>query len=177
MRGRHPARSKKPRRGPRAALVAASPELATTVATLVRAIDWASERGVRLINLSLGTPNEFREAELAPAVQRAVQRGSIIVSAYEHDDRLWYPGAMDGVVGVLMDADQERETVSPVDSNGRLLLGASGFPRPIPGVPLDRNLNGISFAVANATGVLARSLADRGEIITAAAALDLFTQT
>jgi hypothetical protein len=39
-------------------------------------------------------------------VERSVQRGSIIVSAYEHDDRLGYPGAMEGVVGVLMDATQ-----------------------------------------------------------------------
>ena len=35
-------------------------ELATTVRTLVRAIDWASSRGIRMVNLSLGTPNGFR---------------------------------------------------------------------------------------------------------------------
>jgi len=150
-------------------------ELATTVATLVRAIDWASERGIRLINLSLGTPNQFRESELVPAVERSIQRGSIIVSAYEHDGRLWYPGAMDGVVGVQMDDAQDRETVVPVHTDGPLVLRASGFPRPIPGVPPERNLNGISFAVANASGVLARLVADHTEVVTASAALDLFT--
>ena len=133
-------------------------ELATTVSTLVRAVDWASERGHRLVTLSLGTPNDFREAELAPAVERAVVRGTIIVSAFEHDDRLWYPGSMEGVVGVVLDADQPRDGVSVVEVRGRPVLRASPYARPIPGVPPQRNLNGISFAVANATGALARAL-------------------
>jgi hypothetical protein len=37
-------------------------------------------------------------------------------------------------------------------------LLASPFPRPIPGVVMERNLSGVSFAVANATGLLARVL-------------------
>ena len=44
---------------------------------------------------------------------------------------------------------------------GRCVLRASGFPRPIPGVPPDRNLKGASFAVANATGLLALAIEDR----------------
>ena len=35
---------------------------------------------------------------------------------------------------------------------------ASPFPRPIPGVPRERNLAGVSFAVANVTGFLARAM-------------------
>ena len=34
---------------------------------------------------------------------------------------------------------------------------ASAYPRDIPGVPRERNLNGISFAVANMTGFVARA--------------------
>ena len=34
---------------------------------------------------------------------------------------------------------------------------ASGYPRPLPGVPPARNLNGISFAVANMSGFVARA--------------------
>jgi len=34
---------------------------------------------------------------------------------------------------------------------------ASGHPRPIPGVPKERNLRGISFAVANMTGFVVRA--------------------
>ena len=36
---------------------------------------------------------------------------------------------------------------------------ASPYPRPIPGVPVARNLQGASFAVANMTGFVARALA------------------
>ncbi|MDH3272892.1 MAG: S8 family serine peptidase, partial [Gemmatimonadota bacterium] len=67
-------------------------ELATTVATLARAIEWASDRGLRLVNLSLGTPNDYRIRELAPVVQASVRAGTLIVSAHELDGRLWYPG-------------------------------------------------------------------------------------
>lgn len=148
-------------------------ELATTVATLVRAIDWASSRGIRLVNLSLGTPNDFRVPELAPAVERAVARGTIIVSAHDLDDRLWYPGSMPGAVGVVMDAGQPREEVRVVARGSGRAVVASPYPRPIPGVPRERNLNGISFAVANATGALARVLRDHPDVVAAEAAIDL----
>lgn len=148
-------------------------ELATTVRTLVKAIDWATERGIRLVNLSLGTPHEFRAPELAPAVERAVRAGSIIVSAFELDGERWYPGCMEGVVGVRLDAGQARESVVVERVGGRAVLVASPYPRPIPGVPKERNLNGISFAVANAAGCLAAALAGRPEARTAAAVVEL----
>ena len=37
-------------------------------------------------------------------------------------------------------------------------FASSGYPRPIVGVPVERNLSGISFAVANAVGFLSRLL-------------------
>ncbi|HMA22912.1 MAG TPA: hypothetical protein VKP00_02930, partial [Gemmatimonadaceae bacterium] len=37
-------------------------------------------------------------------------------------------------------------------------FSASPYPRPIPGVPQERNLAGVSFAVANVTGFLARAI-------------------
>lgn len=147
-------------------------ELATNVATLVRAIDWATERSIRLVNLSLGTRNKLREPELAPAIERAVAAGTIVVSAHAHDDRLWYPGSMPGVVGVVAAAGQPRTEVAVVDLPRGAALQASPYPRPIPGVPPERNLYGISFAVANATGVLVRLLEEQGEIRTARAAME-----
>lgn len=146
--------------------------LATTVENLVRAIRWAVDREMRLVNLSLGTPNDFRRLELAPAVQAAVEAGTIIVSAAEHEDRLWYPGSMPGVVGVVMDPEQPREEVTLVDLSRGPAVRASPYPRPIAGVPPERNFNGISFAVANTTGVLAALLAEQPEIRTAEGALE-----
>lgn len=153
-------------------------QLATSVPTLVRALDWASERGMRLVNLSLGTANEFRAAELDPAVVRAVERGTIIVSAREDEGTLWYPGCMEGVVGVLLDLEHPRERVSVTElGEGRRAVHASGYPRPIPGVSPERNLNGISFAVANVTGVLAGALTGRPDVRSAAGALTLLETT
>ncbi|HSM61717.1 MAG TPA: S8 family serine peptidase [Longimicrobiales bacterium] len=134
--------------------------LATSVPALIRAIDWAAERGVHLVNLSLGTPNGARAADLARAVARASERGTLVVSAREHDGRRWYPGSLEGVVGVEIDPDCPREIVrAEVAPGGAAVVRASPYPRPVPGVPRERNLHGISFAVANVTGCLAASLA------------------
>ena len=46
-------------------------------------------------------------------------------------------------------ADESRQEV--------VNFAASGFPRSLPGVPPKRNLHGISFAVANMTGFVARA--------------------
>lgn len=163
--------------------------LATSVPTLVRAIDWASERGIRLVNLSLGTPNAFQAERLAPAVERAVERGTLVVSAYEHDGTRWLPGSMEGVVGVVLDASLPREkvcvheigtdgrpsgAVNAVGRQGVRVLAASGYPRPIPGVPVERNLRGISFAVANATGALAARMRHASPALDASGAVALF---
>jgi len=146
--------------------------LATSVSILIRAIEWAIEREIRLVNLSLGTPNDFRKLELAPAVERAVEAGTIIVSAAEHDGRIWHPGSMPGVVGVVADVAQARDRVAVIDLPRGRALRASPYPRPIPGVPPERNLSGISFAVANATGVAARLLAERPNVRDAEAVID-----
>jgi hypothetical protein len=152
-------------------------ELATTARALVRAIDWATTRGMRLVNLSLGTPLELRAAELEPVVERAGRAGSIIVSAFELDGHPWYPGCMEGVVGVCLDPDQPRESVAVEERGGRPVVRASPYPRPVPGVPKERNLNGISFAVANATGCLAAALALRPDVRTADAAVALLRES
>jgi hypothetical protein len=55
------------------------------------------------------------------------------------------------VVGVGLDWEIDRDTYSLRDG----VYYASGYPRPAPGMPPRRNLNGISFAVANITGLIA----------------------
>jgi subtilisin family serine protease len=134
--------------------------LTTTGEVLARAITWAAEHGARVINLSLGTSNPTRAARLGVAVGDAVAAGAIVVSARELDGVPWLPGSLPNVAGVTLDASCDRNdivvTVDPVTST--LGLAASGYPRPIPGVPVERNLSGISFAVANVTGFLARLL-------------------
>jgi subtilisin family serine protease len=133
--------------------------LATNADALARGIAWATDRGARVINLSLGTANHAHEETLRASVARAVGAGALVVSAREADGVVWLPGSLPGVVAVIADARLERDEVI-VDDGG---LRAAPFPRPIPGVPKERNLSGVSFAVANASGFLARFLQGRSE--------------
>ena len=131
--------------------------LATNCDALVRAIEWAAEHEARLVNLSLGTSNPAHEARLAAAVKEAAERGALVVSARQSDGVRWLPGSIPGAIGVLLDWSCPRHAVRVgTDHQGARAFLASGFPRPIPGVSPARNLGGISFAVANVTGVLAR---------------------
>ena len=137
--------------------------LATSGEMLARAIARAAapDVGAHLINLSLGTRNAAHQALLrrAVAAARAAGEGALVVSAVasgdDGDDSLWLPGSLDGVLGVRLNREIDRGCVAiEAGAGGRVVLAASGYARPIPGVPLERNLRGVSFAVANATGVL-----------------------
>lgn len=126
--------------------------LRTTARALVRAIDAAVGAEVDIINLSLGTVNASHQQVLSDAVRRARAAGVLIVAARAVDGAPCYPGSLDGVIGVSPDWDLPRDRWAARDG----LLYASGHPRPIPGVPQRRNLHGVSFAVANMTGLIAR---------------------
>ena len=136
--------------------------LMTTGQALVAAIEWSALQGVQLINLSLGTSNQEHAPALADAVTKAAAHGAIVVSAAPQDGAAWLPGGLTGVVAVDVDWDCPRDECRVVnaDADG-IRLTASGYPRPIPGVPPERNFSGLSFAVANATGLLALRLEDR----------------
>jgi subtilisin family serine protease len=130
--------------------------LSTTGEALVAAIEWSARQGVQIINLSLGTSNQEHARALAGAVAVASQLGAIVVSAAPQQDRPWLPGGLPGVVAVDVDWQCSRDECRVIDaSESGIRLSASGYPRPIPGVPVERNFSGLSFAVANATGLLA----------------------
>jgi subtilisin family serine protease len=135
--------------------------LSTNLEALIAAIDTAADQGARLINLSLGTANPDSAAALRGAVERAAGRGSIVISAAAHGGRAWYPGSLPPTLGVTADSGCPRGAAR-FSIGGRLTVEASPYARPIPGVPPERNLNGVSFAVANATGIVACLLEGRG---------------
>lgn len=147
-------------KAPAAALVAVrvfERTLATTADVLARAIEWAVADGAHLINVSLGSPNVAHRDRLLGAIATAQERGVFVVAARARDEDPMLPGVLPGVIGVMADASIDRETlVAETHDAGGLVLRAAPFPRPIPGLPVERNLQGVSFSVANATGFLAR---------------------
>ncbi len=139
-------------------------ELAATGRALVAACEHALSRGADLVNMSLGTQNVDHEAALRDVVSRLRASGAVVVAAGEEDGRRWLPGALPHVWAVAVDWTVPREECrcERLTSTGASFR-ASGYPRPIPGVSPERNLKGLSFAVANVTGVIA-SLMEANEV-------------
>ena len=132
--------------------------LSTSVTTLIHALRWAADAGMRLVNMSLGTSKTAYRTVLADAVADARRRGVIIVSARDDSGVEWLPGSLSGVIPVQVDWDCPRHTFRVAGTATGVVFRASGFPREIPGVPRHRNLHGISFAVANMSGFVAQCL-------------------
>jgi len=127
-------------------------ELAATGIALVAACRRALRERVDIVNLSLGTKNPEHAAALSEVVAELKDANALIVAAGEQDGVRWLPGSLDGVCSVTLDWSLDRNEIR---STGLMSYCASGYPRPIPGVPIEKNLKGLSFAVANVTGVLA----------------------
>jgi len=130
--------------------------LRTSSLSLARAIEWAIGEGMEIVNLSLGTANPAHAALLAPLVERACAQGVRLVAAKDVEGTQHYPGSLRGVVGVRMDPACPRDEYRLVHEGDEVTYFASGYPRPAPGIPTERNLQGISFAVANVSGLLVR---------------------
>ena len=121
-------------------------ELRTNIETLLAALQWSMDQDVDIINLSLGTSNPAHAEKFAPFLSRA-----IIVSPAGA-----YPGDLPGVIRVAPDPRCPRDQYR---AEGEMFY-ASPYPRPMPGVPREKNLNGVSFAVANMSGLVARACED-----------------
>ena len=119
--------------------------LSTNIEAIARALEWCRKHRMDLVNLSLGTKNPNHGDLLA----RAIGDGMAVVSAAGA-----WPGNLPDVIGVAPDTDCPRDEFRY--QNG--VFYASPYPRPIPGVPVEHNLHGVSFAVANMTGCAAQIL-------------------
>lgn len=131
--------------------------LKTSAAGLVAAMRWSISREVDVINLSLGSVNAAHREAFAAVVEEAAAAGIVIVAAREAGGALCYPGSLGQVIGVDVDWDCPRTGYGVRWRGETAIFEASGYPRPIPGVPQRRNLYGVSFAVAQISGFVARA--------------------
>lgn len=118
--------------------------LSANIKAIIRALNWCREQRMDLINLSLGTQNP----EHRTLLMEAVADNGVVFSAAD-----MLPGSLPGVVAVAVDESCPRDEFRHRDG----VYYASPYPRPIPGVPEARNFQGVSFAVANMTGLAARA--------------------
>jgi len=118
-------------------------ELRTNMEALIAAIAWSIDQKMDIVNLSLGTSNPAHADKFEPFLNRA-----LFVSPAGA-----FPGDLQGVIRVMPDSDCPRDQYRIEGDT----YYASGYPRPIDGVPPERNLSGVSFAVANMTGFVARA--------------------
>jgi subtilase family protein len=125
-------------------------QLSANIDQLVMGIQWSLDQRADFINLSLGTQNENHCERFRQLIERSSRMGSQIVSARSMNGKACFPGSMTGVIGVEADSEIRRDEIRYSDG----LAVASPYPRPIPGVSPERNLHGVSFAVANVTGYL-----------------------
>jgi len=117
--------------------------LSTSLETIFRALQWCVENQIEVINLSVGVRKEAAQVPGLP----------IVVTV---------PGVIPEAIAVRAEEGCPRDVFYYREG----IFYASPYPRPIPGVPPERNLNGASFAVANMTGFVARALAESpGEAI------------
>ena len=131
--------------------------LTTNIETIIKAIDWCVAHGMDIINLSLGTNNEDHRRVIEQAVARATEKGLALVAAREMLDRTSLPGCLPSVIGVMADWESPRDHYAVTHVSDEPVFITSAFPRDIPGVPRERNMKGISFAVANMSGFVARA--------------------
>jgi subtilisin family serine protease len=117
--------------------------LSASIETVLRALMWCRDEGMDFVNLSLGTANPDHRDRFMDAIV-----GEMVVISAAH----MLPGSLASVVGVASDENCSRDAFRHEDG----VFYASPYPRPIPGVPKAQNLHGVSFAVANMTGLAAQ---------------------
>jgi ABC-type multidrug transport system fused ATPase/permease subunit len=132
-------------------------ELRAPAAALVAAIRWSAAERIPVVNLSLGTVAGDHVAALAAACADATAAGAILIAAAPAAGPPSYPAHLPMVIAVGEDRSLGDDELRFVGAPG-LEFVTSGYARPQPGIPPERNLRGASFAAARLTSLVARLL-------------------
>ncbi len=131
-------------------------EPVTTPKVVAAAFDWLRERGVRLINVSLGLGGD-RKA-LRASVEAALSSGIIILASSPARGGPVFPASYSGVIRVCGDARCAEDELSALFTE-QADFGAYAWPqgKDADGIPL---IGGASFAAAKVSGIATRFLCD-----------------
>jgi subtilisin family serine protease len=132
-------------------------ELNAPMELLRAALEWVIDRRIKLVHLSLGTVREKNRPVLEALCRQAVDSRIVIVAAAPGSDDAVYPAALDGVIGVYWHRQCAAGQLV-YHSDMPIEFGTYGRPRAIPGLPLQHNFSGSSFAAAHVSAMAARFL-------------------
>ena len=131
---------------------------------LAAGIRWAVENQASILNLSAGVPlgsDPEGEAVLRDAWIGAGDAGVTLVAPRSGRGSLLVPGSLASVRSAVGVEAEPRLGYGELARRGKVLI-ASPWARPLPPLPREKNLSGVSFAVAAVTNRVARlRLADR----------------
>lgn len=124
--------------------------LQAPVFVLGAALDWAINRNIKIIHLSLGTRDRRGKPRLERLCRLARDRNLVVIAAAPSAQDPVYPSCLETTIGVYWHraCGGDRLLYHP---DNAVEFGASGLARPLPGVPPDLNFRGSSFAAARVT--------------------------
>ena len=128
--------------------------LGAPITVLEAGLQWAIAQGMKIINLSLGTNKLEHRERLVSLVDQANAQGSILVASSPPGQADVFPAALSRVIGVAGEVQCAWDDYRYIPDDP-IPFRAHFQPRPLPGLPQERNLRGHSFASAHISSLLA----------------------
>jgi hypothetical protein len=124
---------------------------------LLTALNWAFEKQMKVIHLSLGTEKRDCKEALRRLCREAFNNNIVIVAAGRSPEDDIFPAALPEVLGVYWNRQCKREAITS-HPGCNIEFGAYGRPRELPGIPENMNFSGHSFAAGQITARIATLL-------------------
>jgi subtilisin family serine protease len=131
--------------------------LEAQMSLVTSALEWAIDRNMKIIHLSLGIESNKGGKRLLNLCGTASERNLVVVAAARSPNDIVYPSSLDSVIGVYWNRTCDPEGLV-YHADTRIEFGAYGLARELPGVAPQFNFRGSSFAAAHVTARVAQFL-------------------